>query len=162
MAIKDHTAKFLSLIDKSGDCWEWNGKHFPTGYGRFYHRGSQYTHRYSYEMFVGPIPEGLEIDHLCRNRGCLKPSHLEAVTHRENVLRSPIAVGAMNRNKTHCKRGHEFTEANTRNFTQKNGSSGRECLICKKWHGDKRYANIPEPIVNRISPRVMRRPSRQY
>jgi hypothetical protein len=70
------------------------------------HTGS--AHRWAYEAFVGPIPEGLEIDHLCRNRACVNPAHLDPVTHQENMSRGKAA------RMTHCHKGHPFDEANTR------------------------------------------------
>lgn len=80
-------------IDRSGGpdaCWLWLGGHLQSGYAM----GSRTTaHREVYEKMRGPIPPGLEIDHLCRNRGCVNPSHLEAVTHQENIRRSPVNSG---------------------------------------------------------------------
>jgi hypothetical protein len=70
------------------------------------------VHRWAYEHFVGPIPEGLEIDHLCRNTACCLPSHMEPVTHAENMARR-VAQTHWSRRKTHCKWGHEFTSENT-------------------------------------------------
>lgn len=75
-------------------CWLWSGHKDQKGYGRFYWKGlNEYAHRWAYEYFVGAVPVGLELDHLCRNRGCVNPAHLEAVTHRVNVARgtSPSA-----------------------------------------------------------------------
>src|SRR2546426_12646273 len=80
--------RFWSLVEMSLFCWEWTGKKFKNGYGCFRIRGRHFmAHRRAYEMCVGPIPCGLDIDHLCRNRGCVNPSHLEPVTRRDNLLR---------------------------------------------------------------------------
>lgn len=79
------------------DCWPWEGFCDPKGYGR---RGPRLAHRIAYEAFVGRIPKGKEIDHLCGNRGCVNPWHLEAVAHIENIRRG------RNARKTHCLRGH--------------------------------------------------------
>ncbi|HEY1740016.1 MAG TPA: HNH endonuclease signature motif containing protein [Acidimicrobiia bacterium] len=86
----------------------------PTGYGYVYDesRVHRLVHRVSYELSIGPIPGGLEIDHLCRERSCANPEHLEAVTRRENVLRSD-SVAAHRARQTHCVHGHEFTAQNT-------------------------------------------------
>lgn len=103
------------------ECWEWTGPRNGQ-YGQLsYENGNIRAHRAAYELFVGPIPDGLSLDHLCRNTMCVNPSHLEPVTHRENVLRG-ISVIADNARKTHCPLGHELTF----------GCDGRTCYICKK------------------------------
>lgn len=95
-------------------CWIWTGGKQSMGYGWVYipKLGMRLAHRFTYATLIGPIPEGLELDHLCRVPTCVNPEHLEPVTHRENVLRgqSPTAIHAA---KTHCKRGHPFDERNT-------------------------------------------------
>lgn len=118
-------------------CWIWLGPDAGAGYGAIQINGKTFgAHRVVYEMEIGPIPEGLVIDHLCRNRICVNPSHLEPVTFGENVLRgnSPTAINAR---KVECKRGHAFDEENTMIL-----SGGRRgCRICTR-HASKLYARI--------------------
>lgn len=103
-------------------CIEWPGARTQAGYGIVNHAGAQdYTHRAAYRFFVGPIPEGLELDHLCRNRACFNPEHLEPVTHQENMRRGYFG------SKTHCPLGHPYDETNTR---INNANGGRECREC--------------------------------
>lgn len=78
---------FAKVTTTDSGCWEWQAFKTDKGYGIFKLPGSQKAHRASYQHFVGPIPDGMEIDHLCANRGCVNPEHLEAVTHSENIRR---------------------------------------------------------------------------
>ena len=121
--------RLFNKIRKKPGCWEWKAHISQAGYGQLKGRGKKvvYAHRAVYEMLVGPIPKGLTIDHLCRNRACVNPNHMEPVTSVENVMRGqgPFAVNAR---KTHCKRGHEFTGDNTYRSRK-----GRECRKCKKY-----------------------------
>jgi hypothetical protein len=99
--------RFESKITRQDSgCWEWTACKIKTGYGRVQMKeGPKLAHRIIYELLVGPIPEGLTLDHLCRNRSCVNPSHLEPVTMRENCLRG-TGPTAINARKTHCIRGH--------------------------------------------------------
>lgn len=111
-------------------CLEWIGNIDRYGYGQF-HPGGRKTknkgaHRWAHEHFKGPIPDGFQIDHLCRNRKCVNPDHLEAVTPRENVLRS-LNPPSMNAKKTHCINGHPFREENT----ARRGNR-RICITCRR------------------------------
>jgi hypothetical protein len=107
-------------------CWEWTGSVNDSGYGKFSLSTTQLSrraHRVAYELLVGPIPDGLELDHLCRNTICVNPAHLEPVTQAENVRRG------LNAQKTHCAHGHEFTLENT----GRHRSTGwRFCLACRR------------------------------
>ena len=96
------------LIDDPDGCWVWTGAHDSSGYGNAYVDGRMRgSHRVSYEHHVGPIPDGLVLDHLCRNRSCVNPDHLEPVTHRENILRGE-GVAAQKARATHCPKGHPY------------------------------------------------------
>lgn len=110
-----------------GGCWEWTGV-LVRGYGQMLvsRSSTRYVHRIAYEEFVGPIPKGLTIDHLCRNRACFNPEHLEPVTMRENLLRGNTRQAA-NAQKTHCVRGHPLSGDNL--YVTKRGSRNcRECI----------------------------------
>lgn len=110
-------------------CWEWTLSLFSSGYPRVWSNGrSRRAHRVSYEQAIGPIPEGLVLDHLCRNIHCINPSHLEAVTNRENILRGE-GHAARNARKTHCPKDHEYNMENTYYHAKTNN---RQCKICRE------------------------------
>jgi hypothetical protein len=122
--------RFWAKVNKTETCWLWIGASNQVGHGRLWIDGKwPQAHRLAYEWLVGPIPAGLELDHLCRNPPCVNPVHLEPVTHRENVARGDAgeAVSAMRQAQTHCKRGHEFNEVNTYTYRGR-----RVCRICHK------------------------------
>jgi len=122
--------RFWDKVDKTGDCWLWTASQRPNRYGQFSANGKGLlAHRVSYQWEHGPIPKGLEIDHLCRVRHCVKPSHLEAVTHQENIQRG----ANQNRIKTHCPQGHPYTKTNT-------WLSKRNQRNCKRCKADKMLA----------------------
>jgi hypothetical protein len=113
-------------------CWEWTGSRTSDRvYPRFCVAKTRYVlaHRWSYEHYVGPIPDGLTIDHLCRNTLCVNPKHLEPVTAVENVMRGE-GVCAQNARKTHCKRGHALTPENIYHKRSRKGQPGRQCKRC--------------------------------
>lgn len=134
----------VAVPDGDG-CWIWQASIGRDGYGRFYPGGGAPSgvmvkaHRFSYELHVGPIPHDLDMDHLCRNRACVNPSHLEPVTRRENLLRGDT-FPARNIAKTHCPKGHPYDQGNT--YVTKQGH--RHCRTCHRdrerarWHAGAR------------------------
>lgn len=124
------TESFWSRVEKTETCWLWTGTRDGQGYGRFGSKrvfSSHFAHRIAYILKRGPIPDGLEIDHLCRNPGCVNPDHLEAVTHRVNLLRG-TGLAARAARATHCPQGHAYTEENT----QRNAQGHRKCRACHR------------------------------
>lgn len=130
------------LLDRLADkftvgdgCWQWQAARKPSGYGVFRDAGkNRPAHRVVYEVFVGPVPAGLDLDHLCRNRGCVRPDHLEPVTRSENLRRG---IGGEARREqaaamTTCKNGHPWTPENTRQGKQ------RHCRACAR-EATRRY-----------------------
>lgn len=127
---------FFSKVEKTTSCWFWGASKTHDGYGRFNRDSNHYmAHRFIYVKLIGPIKEGFVLDHLCRNRSCVNPIHLRQVTSYVNLTQNSLSPPAINLNKTHCLRGHEFTEDNTYKQRGKN----RLCRICmraqkKKWN----------------------------
>jgi hypothetical protein len=121
------TARFWNYIDKTPTCWRWTGSLVREGYGFLRVNGKTTpAHRFAYELLVGPIQDGLTIDHLCRVRHCVNPEHLEPVTRDENTLRG-TGPTARHARQTHCKQGHPL------DVTQlENGRPRRRCSICSR------------------------------
>lgn len=134
-----HAALFVAKVIRGDGCWEFSGYHCHQGYGRAWNgQKAALAHRVAYELWVGPIPVGLVVDHLCFNRGCVNPAHLRVLTVSENCSRQRDA------SKTHCVNGHEFTPENTRIRTDR-GIHQRECRLCnrdacRRYHAKKRTA----------------------
>lgn len=128
--VVDESTRFWSKVDKTGDCWVWIAG-LRSGYGQFRrtrdHGNPALAHRYAYELVNGKIPDGLQLDHLCRNRACVNPDHLEPVTQQVNMLRghqSRLANGMDDR----CVHGHLYTPENTyRNPKRTSDIRCREC-----------------------------------
>ena len=123
--------RFWQYVSKSEGCWHWKGT-TSKGYGLFAtgaagRRVTVQAHRFAYEDTVGPIPDGLQLDHLCRVRHCVRPAHMDPVDNRTNSLRG-FSVSALNARKTHCINGHEFTLENT--YQKPDG--GRQCKTCRR------------------------------
>ena len=118
---------FWNKVRKTTDCWVWTAAKNEKGYGLFSLKGKMVrAHIYAYQEEYGLIKEGLVLDHLCRNRPCVKPSHLEPVTHKENILRGE-GITAQNARAEHCPQGHYYSTVNT--YIRPDGGRGcRECI----------------------------------
>lgn len=128
---------FWTYVTTGSGCWVWHGSMTNKGYGVYQsNRVRRTAHRIAFETFYGPIPGRLVIDHLCRNRACVNPLHLEPVTAGENTLRG-YGTGGINARKTHCKRGHILSKENIYNYP-----GVRACKICAQEKSRIRHAMI--------------------
>lgn len=142
---RDPVERFVGHVEFTATCWHWKAKKDHGGYGQFaIVRGRHVSaHRYAWETFVGPIPEGMELDHVraagCTSRNCVNPDHLEPVTHKANMER-------ISATRTHCPHGHEYTEENTR--TDHRGR--RSCRACARVRREALRAGVPAPAIRRL------------
>lgn len=134
MVAVDAAERFWQKVDRRDGCWGWRAALLPNGYGFFWVRtGKQIlAHRFAYELAFGPVASGLTLDHLCRNRACVNPAHLEPVTMRENVLRG-CGLSAENARKTTCPRGHPYDAIY---------GGSRACKTCARDRARRRYAAL--------------------
>ena len=136
--------RFWDKVERTSfsECWHWVAFTNASGYGTFGFDGTvRLAHRVSYEELVGSIPEGLEIDHLCRVRNCVNPRHLEPVTTQENTARGE--AGAYNKVKTHCPQGHPYSGDNLYLHTRRGRGVQRQCRECRRsayrrWYAKKK------------------------
>lgn len=126
-ASKLERIQFRAAAPDDNGCWRWTGHIDDGGYGIVSAGGAHKAHRISYEAHVGPIPDGLTIDHLCRVRCCVNPAHLEPVTQQVNTLRGET-IAARHAATTHCPAGHPYDAENT--YSSKRGE--RDCRACRR------------------------------
>ena len=132
-------------VNLDSDCWLWIAGKSHNGYGQFSHKGKTYrAHRWSYEYAKGKIPDGLQLDHLCRTRHCVNPDHLEAVTGKENCIRGNTgkATGKRQNLKSHCPQGHPYSGTNL--YIAPRGTRG--CRVCISAGRVKYIANLKRKL----------------
>lgn len=137
-------------ISETTGCWEWTGRLNKRGYAKARVDGKyRRMHRVAYEHFVGPLIPGMTIDHLCKNKCCVNPKHLEQVTIGENRVRAGLAPPGA----SHCIKGHEYTEANTYRTP---GTNNRACRACQKNNSRRNLARKLAVSEHQIQPIAFR------
>lgn len=149
--MKTDIQAFFEKVDKTGQCWVWIGTLTSKGYGRFHIHSKRYrAHRWSYERFVGPLEEGMTIDHLCKRKSCVNPEHLEQVTNSVNIQRyhadNSLIWQSIDWENGKCTNGHSLSIVGFIDRKKKNGSVSRECVQCRRnqhrRHYEKKRARI--------------------
>jgi len=143
---KNFYERLEEYLGRDNECWIWPGAK-SRGYGVASLSINKkpktfYAHRLAYERLKGPIPDGMQIDHLCRNRACFNPAHLEAVTQQVNIARGEAGIN--NKQKIKCKQGHDLSGENVSVRTKPTGKTFRVCLACKRerWHSTEKYRRV--------------------
>jgi hypothetical protein len=133
------------MVNALTGCWIYRGSIDDEGYGRF---GSRMAHRHYYEQLVGPVPDGLVLDHLCARRNCVNPAHLEPVTPQENQARAVAYRQLASTRSTTCRKGHEYVDGNFTTYTRQSTSGApfeeRVCLVCKRARQRAGRTNLKE------------------
>ena len=146
--------RFWPKVDATGDCWEWTATRDKDGYGKFREgsTGSRnvMAHRWAWEALVGPIPSGMEVDHMCYHRCCVNPDHLRIVTQMENIQGRRFSAAQAESLKTECPKGHPYTPENTiLRPKRKPGQFGRVCRICyNSWQRDGYHKRKQKQLVS--------------
>ena len=123
--------RFWSKVEKTESCWLWKGRLDHKGYGQFDLPDTTISaHRYSWQHLRGPVPDGLQLDHLCRIRKCVNPDHLEPVTARENIFRG-VGLAVKHSKQTHCHKGHPFSGNNVDLVGNRGKYVMRVCVTCR-------------------------------
>lgn len=146
-------ANRVAVQPEKNGCWLWIGALYQTGYGAVQLDGRMRgAHRAIYELLVGPVPEGLQLDHLCRVRHCVNPTHLEPVTIRENLLRG-VGLPASQVKRTHCPKGHAYDEENT--YTHRGTRHCYACMIeTNRRTRARRASATPRPQMDSVVPQA--------
>jgi hypothetical protein len=125
-------------LPRPDDCWPWVGSRSRNGYGQFYeNKRTRWAHRIAYRLLRGPIPAELTIDHLCKNKACCNPYHMEVVTQRENLMRAE-SRSAINARKTHCPSGHPYDSVWKGNAY----GTRRGCSVCNRARANASYRTL--------------------